>query len=516
MDRFRSMPCCLAILAAACLLAPHAFAQPGALDVSFGNGGVVMLGDIGVSGITTQPDGRIVVVGSAPSTKYGTQAALWRYFSDGTPDLAFGDVGFAMLEPYVPPGWPFESYAYFAGSSVSVLPSGGFVAVGHGHTLNASIGVGWRVRPDGAPDTTFKTGGLMNAVVARPDGRYVVIGGDSGSDDGSGQFCGARQYRPDGTPDPTFGAEGFVMLRPDAYVSCRGTALLGDGRLVVFMELFDWNARTLNWGVARLLEDGTLDPTFGDGGMALVPLDLYAGAVAADGALLLGGSGQGYSYTNYPRLVRLTAGGELDTSLGEAGIATLDALGEGAVRGLVVLPDGGAVLTGHFTDHPHAIATRVLADGALDPTFGEGGVVTLNLGFDVAPASVVLDSEGRIVVAGSGNWAGTAGKAFIARFQSDGAVAAEPPATATLALDAPSPNPTSARASLTYRLAEPAPVRLAVYDALGREVAVLVDGTHGAGAHTATLDAARLAPGLYLVRLGAGGEAATRSLTVAR
>ena len=59
-------------------------------------------------------------------------------------------------------------------------------------------------------------------------------------------------------------------------------------------------------------------------------------------------------------------------------------------------------------------------------------------------------------------------------------------------------------------------MRLAVYDVLGREVAVLVDGAVAAGAHTATFDARSLPAGTYLCRLAADGAVQTRTLTVVR
>ncbi len=48
--------------------------------------------------------------------------------------------------------------------------------------------------------------------------------------------------------------------------------------------------------------------------------------------------------------------------------------------------------------------------------------------------------------------------------------------------------------------------RLAVYDALGREVAVLVDSEQQAGPHEVVFDGADLAPGTYIVRFAAAGE----------
>ena len=97
-------------------------------------------------------------------------------------------------------------------------------------------------------------------------------------------------------------------------------------------------------------------------------------------------------------------------------------------------------------------------------------------------------------------------------------VPAEPgvalPATAALA--APFPNPARGVVSVPYALPAPAPVRLTVIDALGREVARLVDGPRPAGHHTARLDTGPLPSGVYLMRVEIGDALLVRSLVVAR
>ena len=85
-----------------------------------------------------------------------------------------------------------------------------------------------------------------------------------------------------------------------------------------------------------------------------------------------------------------------------------------------------------------------------------------------------------------------------------------------LGLEAPAPNPVATSARIAFSLSEAGTARLAVYDLLGREVAVLADGPMGEGRHEARLDASRLAAGAYVVRLTAGAEALTGRLTVVR
>jgi choice-of-anchor B domain-containing protein len=89
-------------------------------------------------------------------------------------------------------------------------------------------------------------------------------------------------------------------------------------------------------------------------------------------------------------------------------------------------------------------------------------------------------------------------------------------AAADFSLDAPYPNPAAERATVRFTLAETADVRVTLYDVLGRSVAVLADGPHGAGTHTATVATDRLANGAYVVRLDAAGQRATQMLTVQR
>ena len=78
------------------------------------------------------------------------------------------------------------------------------------------------------------------------------------------------------------------------------------------------------------------------------------------------------------------------------------------------------------------------------------------------------------------------------------------------------PNPTAGRATFAFSLGQGAEVRLAVYDALGREVAVLADGTLAEGAHQRTLAGEGLAPGVYVWRLETGKRVQSGSLVLVR
>lgn len=75
------------------------------------------------------------------------------------------------------------------------------------------------------------------------------------------------------------------------------------------------------------------------------------------------------------------------------------------------------------------------------------------------------------------------------------------------------PNPTRSGATVRFSLETAGPVRAALYDVLGREVAVVAEGTFAAGPHTIALDSARLPVGAYLLRVEAGEAVQTLRLS---
>ncbi|MEP0549038.1 MAG: T9SS type A sorting domain-containing protein [Rhodothermales bacterium] len=83
-------------------------------------------------------------------------------------------------------------------------------------------------------------------------------------------------------------------------------------------------------------------------------------------------------------------------------------------------------------------------------------------------------------------------------------------------LHAPHPNPVSSEASISFEIADAGPIRIEVFDVLGRRVAVLADGVGSEGEHTVTWETGSLPTGLYLIRLTAGDAVQTRRLTLAR
>jgi hypothetical protein len=130
------------------------------------------------------------------------------------------------------------------------------------------------------------------------------------------------------------------------------------------------------------------------------------------------------------------------------------------------------------------------------------------------PNDVVVSPDGRLYVAGSqaggGEWVWRTTEPVVTA-QEPGAA----PEGIGVRLEV-SPNPFRGEAVVTLTLREPSRVRVAVYDVLGREVAVLADGVYGSGRHEALLDGAALPSGTYLVRLVAGEVVDVERLTLRR
>jgi hypothetical protein len=126
------------------------------------------------------------------------------------------------------------------------------------------------------------------------------------------------------------------------------------------------------------------------------------------------------------------------------------------------------------------------------------------------PRAAGAPEAGEVVAAG----AAEAPDEAVSEAAPEASAGAERPAS--YALHGAAPNPFRDHATLRYDLPEAAEVRIGVYDLLGREVAVLVDGAVEAGRHQAAFDGRGLAAGVYVVRMAAGEQAFTQRLTLVR
>jgi uncharacterized delta-60 repeat protein len=225
-----------------------------------------------------------------------------------------------------------------------------------------------------------------------------------------------------GSLDPTFGSGGVV-----AQSSGGGIALQPDGKIVV----------SSGSALARYLPDGSFDPSFGTGGQ--VGANAAALALQPDGKIVVAGRNNYGGTPNQFTLARYDSNGSLDTSFGTDGTTTtaiptsLDASwtpwGAG-VAALAVLPDGKVLAAGSarwhaglYQEEGGFVLARYTPAGALDPTFGDGGIVE-TFGWDADLFGMVVLPDGKIVATGTidGGHPDYSTKIAIAGYEPDGSL----------------------------------------------------------------------------------------------
>jgi uncharacterized delta-60 repeat protein len=185
--------------------------------------------------------------------------------------------------------------------------------------------------------------------------------------------------------------------------------------------------------IARFNEDGTLDTSFASGGKAVTAMGSYgdyASAVAlqTDGKIVVAGA----CYTSAkPRIcvARYTSSGALDTTFsGDGKVFTSFDQRDDSASGVVVQPDGKIVVAGTcllqasvaVPAYDAFCAVRYTANGDLDTSFsGDGKVITSIASGDDYAADIALQSDGKIVVVGTCNDAGSS-RFCVVRYNTDG------------------------------------------------------------------------------------------------
>jgi uncharacterized delta-60 repeat protein len=409
----------IALFIAQVILSPPANAAPGDLDPTFGTGGKVTTdiapGSDHASGVDIQSDGRIVVAGDAVSGGTGDDFALARYNADGTLDPGFGTGGTVTtdfaLNSDAGSGvtvQPDGKIVVVGVASVGGTADFALARYNPDGTLDTGFGTVGKVTTDFTSSTDAGLG-----VAVQPDGKIVVAGSTFPSPTGGLSDFALIRYEADGTLDAGFGTGGKVVT-DFALSSDFGFNLIlqPDGKIVVVGQAFSTTTGD-DFALARYNPDGTLDMGFGTGGK--VTTDFTSGsfdrgfgiAVQPDGKIVVAGStfpsptGGLFDFA----LIRYEADGTLDAGFGTGGKVVTDfALSSDFGFNLTLEPDGKIVVVGQagVAGTVDFALARYNPDGTLDTGFGTEGKVTTDFtsSFDQA-VDVALQADGRIVVAGS-------------------------------------------------------------------------------------------------------------------
>ncbi len=279
---------------------------------------------------------------------------------------------------------------------------------------------------DGDLDPTFGKGGkvrtnfsgrsndIANSLAIQPDGKIVTSGF---IDVGAGLQLVLARYNPNGTLDATFGDQGRVITHLDQTSELNAVAIQRDGKIVVASSIPTNSAQQDDFDVTRFSADGSLDPTFGVGGMVTTDFgdssdEVRAILIQSDGHIVVVGQAiVKFATTADIAIARYNKDGSLDQSFGAGGKVTtdIDAIDDG--RSVAIQRDGKIVVAG-FVEHeapvPNGVIDRFVVvryepNGALDATFGIDGVAITDFGPE-GPAqanSVMIQNDGKILAAGT-------------------------------------------------------------------------------------------------------------------
>jgi len=182
-------------------------------------------------------------------------------------------------------------------------------------------------------DLTFGTSGrvttdfgsqqydVAHAVALQPDGK-IVVAGELWSDSSGEDFAVAR-YMDNGQLDPTFGVTGKVSTDLEGIDAAMSLAIQTDGKIVV-AGLAAYGQKL---GLVRYKPDGSLDPTFGTMGKVISDFSTsYATAFAvliqADGKIVAAGCTNSTAQTDF-LAVRYNADGHIDGTFGQNGLGSV-------------------------------------------------------------------------------------------------------------------------------------------------------------------------------------------------
>jgi len=347
------------------------YTSNGVLDASFGTGGVSTVNVSPGTGtveqarsITIQADGKIVIAGSVPTLAPGDDPreldiAAVRLNADGSPDAGFGTGGIAIVD-----GGP--GYVPLLAGTQGIAAYNTDSAWGSGVLSDGRVVIwGSAVKP---------------GATIQPDTDFVILG-----------LTAAGQL------DTSFGTNGFTRVDfGGSFDNPRNLIVQPDDKIVTVgyetrvASLIPLTTQT-NPVLARFNPDGSLDPTFGSGGVATTSVlgfvgEAYQVGVQSDGSYAVAGYGRpGATGLVDMILFRFNADGTFDSTFaGGAGITRIDLAGEAdRARNVIVLPDDRILAVG--AGSPAAGASDALVvlaspDGFLETSFNLQGYVNRDLG----------------------------------------------------------------------------------------------------------------------------------------
>lgn len=284
-----------------------------------------------------------------------------------------------------------------------VFSLSGLVSFSQSTVLNSSFGNKGTVNTEVGSETS-----VIRATAIQADKKIVAAGTAADSTD---RVFAITRYNTNGSLDNTFDEDGKVMTSFGTEAEISSIVIQADGKIVAGGYMYNDSTRV--FAMARYNSNGTLDITFGNGGKITTAIgniddEIKAVCLQADGKIVAVGYTNASQDNNYylPQIavVRYNIDGSLDNSFSNDGIA-ITTLGDyDAGFSAVIQTDGKIIVAGtHLSGNDYQfLMVRYNIDGSLDNTFNGNGVTITSITgyYDVAYA-VKIQKNGKIIVAGT-------------------------------------------------------------------------------------------------------------------
>jgi uncharacterized delta-60 repeat protein len=411
----------LAVIGLTALSIAHAGPAPGDLDGTFSGDGIATAFKTGsvANAVAIDHAGRSVVVGQ--TTDDHVDVAVARFLPDGSPDLTFGTNGRVRMPLHAEAAVAFD---------VAIADDDGLAIAGRRTRRAAEDSFVLRLDDAGEAVAAFGGDGLALVDFGKQESANAVAFADSGRIDlagyvtnGTTERCAFARLDADGTLDPRFSGNGtrFADVSP-------GTEQINDlitlpGGDVVAAGYAETGTQP-RFLIVHLRSSGAFAAGFGHEG--IVRTDLGPGADVANaiartgsGELVLAGSAANDGHRDWG-VARYRADGSLDGSFGDAGVVILAWTSAPEAADDVLTAGRKLVIAGRI----HRTATgddagvvRLRRGGKLDDTFGVGGVARVDVaGATDAAHGLARQASGKIVLAGE-TWVAGSPRFLVARLR---------------------------------------------------------------------------------------------------
>ena len=342
----------------------------GSLDMSFNGDGKITtpVGAFGALGnaLAMQADGKIVVAGRSYNGSNNDYAVV-RYTAGGALDNSFGSGGTVTtpitIDDYANAvaiqrgnGVTTPDKIVVAGFSDGTSPRRAFSLVRYNlnGSLDTSFGMGGKVLTsfDASNSRGLDAGNAVAVQGSRFQPRKIIVAGYSF--DGTHEAFAVVRYNADGSLDTSFNGTGKVRTPIGAGESSgNAVKLQTDGKIVVAGISHNAAYTSSDFAVVRYNADGSLDTSFGIGGIVTTPIGTnfdagYAMAIQTDGKILVAGASSNASGKADFAVVMYNPDGSLDTSYGSGGKVVVDLSdgGDDVAYGVALDSLGRAVVVG--------------------------------------------------------------------------------------------------------------------------------------------------------------------------